>query len=107
MYWNSDRIFADIDNWTIFVKLENGEPIGNIYYMNDDDCWFEIFGLEIKDDLFNPELFCDLLNKALNEAKKHHGKYMTFFCDKEYQKTVEKSGFTCVGEYVCFKKKLD
>lgn len=106
MYWNSDRIYADIDNWIIFVKLQNCEPVGSVYYITDDDGWFEIFGIDMKDDAFNAGIFRDLLGKALNTAKELGGKYMTFFCDDEGQKIVSKLGFECVGQYVCYKTQL-
>ncbi len=104
MYWNSDRIYADIDNWIIFVKIQNGEPVGSVYYLTDDDGWFEIFGIDLKDDIFNADVFYDLLSKALNTAKELGGKYMTFFCGNEEQSIVNKLGFECVDKYVCYKK---
>ncbi len=107
MYWNADRIYKDIENWIIFVKIKDGEPIGNVYYMNAKDNWFEIFGIDMKDGIFNPDLFRELVIKALNEAKRRGGKYMTFFCDEECQEIANKIGFECVGEYVCYKKYLD
>ncbi len=107
MYWNSDRIYADIDNWIIFVKIENGETVGSVYYLTDDDGWFEIFGIDLKDNVFNSDVFNDLLTKALNTAKELGGKYMTFFCGNEEQKIVNKLGFTCVDKYVCYKIQND
>lgn len=106
MYWNSDRIYADIDNWIIFVRLEQGEPAGCVYYMTDDDGWYEIFGIDLKEQTFDPDLFRELLGKALNTAKELGGEYMTFFCEEEGQEIVKELGFQCVGEYVCYKKQL-
>lgn len=106
MYWNSERIYEDIDNWIILAKICNGEAVGSVYYMTNDDGWFEIFGIDMKDGAFEPELFGELLEKALNTAKELGGKYMTFFCDEQEQKIVGKLGFACVGEYVCYKKRL-
>lgn len=106
MYWNSNRIFADIDSWIIFVRIDNGEALGNVYYMKNDDGWFEIFGIDMKDNIFDSDVFRELLVKALNTAKELNGRYMTFFCGKEEQEAAEKLGFECVGEYVCFKKSI-
>ena len=106
MYWNAERIYADIDNWVILTKICNGEAVGSVYYMTDDDDWFEIFGIDMKDGAFDPELFAELLGKALNTAKELGGKVMTFFCDKQEQKIAGKLGFECVDEYVCYKKQL-
>lgn len=104
MYWNSERIYADIDNWIILVKICNGEAVGSVYYMANDVGWFEIFGIDMKDGAFDRELFGELLEQALNTAKELGGKYMTFFCDEREQKIACKFGFECVGEYVCYKK---
>lgn len=106
MYWNSERIYADIDNWVIFAKILNGKAVGSVYYMKDGDGWFEIFGIDLKDGAFDTELFEELLGKALNTAKELGGKFVTFFCDKEGQEIAGKLGFKCVGEYVCYKKHL-
>ncbi|MGN0350250.1 MAG: hypothetical protein ACI4ES_01260 [Roseburia sp.] len=106
MYWNSDRIYTDIDNWIIFAKIHNEETVGCVYYMTADDGWFEIFGIDMKDNAFDSELFRELLGKALNAAKELGGEYMTFFCDEEGQKIVSELGFECVGEYACYKKCL-
>ena len=106
MYWNCDRIYADIDNWIIFVRLEQGETVGSVYYMTDDDGWYEIFGIDLKEQTFDPDLFRELLGKALNTAKELGGEFMTFFCEEEGQEIVRELGFQCVGEYVCYKKSL-
>ncbi len=106
MYWNSDRIYSDIDNWIIFAKIKDNEADGCVYFMTADDGWFEIFGIDFKDNVFDPVLFRELLGKALNVAKELGGKYMTFFCDEEGEETVMKLGFKCVGGYVCYKKIL-
>lgn len=64
MYWNSDRIYADIDNWSIFVKIQDEELLGSVYYIIDNDGWFEIFGIDMKDNTFEAETFQELLGKA-------------------------------------------
>lgn len=107
MYWNSDRIDADMDNWIIFVSIDGGETLGSVYYRMVNNGWFEIFGIEMKDNLFDPTIFRELLGKALNSAKELGGKYMTFFCDEEGQEIAGRLGFRCVGEYVCYQKHLE
>jgi len=103
MYWDSERIRADLDSWTIFVKQKDGESQGAVYYMNAGDGWFEIFGIDIMHGEHNPELFKELLNAALSDAKHRGGKVMTFFCEKDYEATAQECGFVCVGNYLCFK----
>ena len=106
MYWNSDRIYEDIEHWMIFVKIEDGQTLGCVYYMLDDDGWFEIYGLDMKGGRFDPKLFRELMGKALNAAEEINGKYMTMFCEAEEQPYIGEFGFECVGGYVCYKKEL-
>ena len=89
MYWNADRICADLDRWIVFVRLRAGEPVGCVYYMDADDGWYEIFGIDTKDGAFDPGLFRELVGAALSEAKRRGGKYMTFFCGGESQALAE------------------
>lgn len=107
MYWNSDRIFAALDRWNVFVRLRNGEPMGSVYFLNADTDWYEIFGVDMKDNSFDAETFRILLTAALNAAKEMGGKYMTFFCEDEAQASVEEAGFKCMDCYNCYKKLLD
>ncbi len=107
MYWNSERIFADLDNWVIFVKESDGKPQGAVYYMDADDEWFEIFGIDLNNNEYHAELFKELLNVALLDAKNKGGKVMTFFCEEEGEEAVIECGFMCVGRYLCYKKHLE
>ncbi len=79
MYWNCDRIYVSLENWALFVKLMNLEPVGTVYYMKVEDGWFEIFGIDMKDGICDSDLFRELINIALTDAKKRGGKFMTFF----------------------------
>ena len=106
MYWNSERIYNNIDHWIIFVKLQNDIPVGSVYYMADDDGWYEIFGIDLKENIFDEKVFSDLLEAALRSAKELNGKYMTFFCGDEEQKIVSKLGFDLIDKYVCYKTLL-
>lgn len=106
MYWNCERIRAELDNWVIFARLQDGETVGCVYYMIDDDGWFEIFGIDLKDDVFDAALFRELLCAALNAAKALGGTYMTYFCSEAERAAVQAVGFTCVDAYVCYKKTL-
>ena len=106
MYWNAERIFANMDNWVIFVREIDGEPQGAIYYINAADGWFEIFGIDMNHGEHNPELFKELLMTALYDAKHRGGHVMTFFCDEEYEAAAKECGFICAGNYLCYKTHL-
>lgn len=107
IYWNSERIFADLDNWVIFVKERDGKPQGAIYYMDALDGWFEIFGIDLNNNEYHSETFKELLNAALLHAKSRGGKVMTFFCNEEGEEAAMECGFTCIGNYRCYKTHLE
>lgn len=106
-YWNSERILADLDNWTILVKEKDGEPQGAVYYKAVDDGWFEIYGIDMNQEADNLERFKKLLNAALCDAKHRNGRFMTFFCDEEYEKAAMECGFACVGNNLCYMTHLE
>lgn len=107
MYWNSERIFEDLDRWSIFVVEKEGSSQGAIYYTDVSDDWFEIFGIDMNNDQFDEDTFKNLLYAALSDVKSRGGRFMTFFCDKECEQTVLECGFTCVGNYLCFKTHIE
>ena len=107
MYWDSDRIFEDLDNWIIFVKKQDGKARGAVYLIDIDETWSEIFGIDMDQDVFDPGVFAELLNAALMDAKHRSIRTMTFFCEKEYEEITVKAGFTCIGQYFCHKLRLE
>lgn len=108
-YWNSERILADLDNWIILVKETDGISQGAVYYRAVAlvDGWFELYGIDMSQEDNNPELFKELLNAALIDAKHRNGRFMTFFCDEEYEKATVECGFFCVGNNLCYKAHLE
>lgn len=108
-YWNSERMLEDLDNWIILVKVMDGEPQGAVYYraLALLDGWFEIYGIDMNQEDYNPELFKELLNAASIDAKHRNGRFMTFFCDEEYEKAALECGFICVGNNLCFKAHIE
>ncbi len=106
MYWNSERIFEDLDHWIVHVKEKDGKPLGAVYYTDAQDGWYEIFGIDIDRNEYDRNLFSQLLNAAMADAKQRGGRVMTFFCEKEYEKTAVECGFQSVGNYLCFKTNL-
>lgn len=107
MYWNSDRIYEKLDDWSILLKETDGIAQGAVYYRDLDDGWYEIFGIDIRGETEHPELFQELLCAAISDARRRGGRFMTFFCEKEYQQTALACGFVCVDNYLCFKTRLD
>ena len=107
MYWTSERIFAAIDSWNILMIEKDGEPQGAVYYMNADDGWYEIFGIDINNGEYSPALFRELLNAALHDAGSRGGRVMTFFCEEKYEVATKECGFICIGRYLLYKTHLE
>ncbi|MDE7284118.1 MAG: hypothetical protein K2N85_11150 [Lachnospiraceae bacterium] len=107
MYWTSQRILNAIDGWRIFVFLREGKAAGAIYSrIFEDKTMSEIFGVDFPDGIYDGKVYRELLTAALNDEKRRGTKHMVFFCDEESQSDALACGFHCVGEYVCFQKKL-
>lgn len=105
-YWNSDRIFEALDKWSIYGFYRNGELLGAVYF-TDNGLMLEIFGFVFSSPYpFDEGIYRDLLITVLNAGKKDGAKYMTYFCEKEYQPIVSELGFKYIGEYVCYIKRL-
>lgn len=107
MYWNSDRILADLENWNVLLKEKDGKPQGAVYYRNIGDGWSEIFGLDTENGKYDKELFVELLGGALLDAREKGDRVMTFFCEKEAEEAALECGFSYIGNYLCFKKHLE
>ncbi|MBD5499803.1 MAG: hypothetical protein HDR10_01165 [Lachnospiraceae bacterium] len=100
MYWNSERLLEDIDNWTIYLYWRDGVAAGAIYFTGDSTL-SEIFGIDFSGD-YDAEVYRVLVTKALNEAKRNDVRYMVFFNEDEEQADALKLGFHCVSKYVCY-----
>ena len=107
MYWNSDRIWDDLEHWTVLALAGDAAPRGAVYYRDLDDGWFEIFGIDVNQGAFDPGAYRALLNAALRDAKRRAARFVTFFCEDEYERTAVECGFTPVGKYLCYKIHLE
>lgn len=107
MYWNSERILADIDNWIIFVREKDGAPQGAVYFTELNEGWFEIFGIDLDQGQNDPDTFKELLSAALADAKRRNGRFMTFFCEEEHEAAAQECGFECIGGYRCFTTRIE
>lgn len=104
-YWNADRILETIDDWTIFVYNHADVPAAAVF-LNGDDNYYEIVGLEFADGVFNGGVFRELLTASLGECKRLDAKYMTYFCGEDEKPILSELGFKCVGQYVLYIKEF-
>lgn len=103
MYWNSDRLYGALDKWDIYLYFENGEPTAAIYN-RDAEILMHIYGVDYKNNVYQPTAFRTLMTKVLNECKRKGKKYMVFFGEQQDQQEALNLGYTCIGEYVMFAK---
>lgn len=104
-YWNADRIFEMIDDWTIFVYNQGDSSMAAVF-LHGDDNYYEIVGLEFVDGVFDEDMFRELLKASLGACKRLGAKYMTFFCGEDEKSVLNELGFQCVGQYVLYIKEF-
>lgn len=105
-YWDCDRILETMDDWIIFGFYKNGVPAAAVFLQGEDG-YYEIYGLEFADGIFAEDIFRALLTAALNACKGMGAKYMTYFCGEKARRILPELGFRCVGRYVLHIKTLD
>lgn len=98
-YWNADRIFETMDDWTILIYNRKNIPIATAF-LKGANGYYEIYGVEFVDNVFCESVFRELLTASLGECKRMGAKHMTFFCDEDKRNVLNELGFRCVGQYV-------
>lgn len=104
-YWNCERIFERIDDGVIFVYNQDAAPAAAVFLIGNDG-YFEIYGIEFADGVFQEKVFRELLTSSLGECKRLGAKYMTYLCKEEEKHILAELGFKCVGQYVLYSKTL-
>ena len=104
MYWNSDRLLADMDEWRMLLYMPGGVPAGALQARKDSEMG-EIFALFFR-AAYDAGTYRALVTAALNGAKADGAGAMVFFNDSETQADALALGFRCVGEYMCYKTAL-
>ncbi len=104
MYWNSDRLLADMDEWRLLLYMPHGVPMGALQARKDSEMG-EIFGIFFPAG-YDAGAYRALVTAALNGAKADGAGSMVFFNDSESQADALALGFRCVGEYMCYQTAL-
>lgn len=104
-YWNCERIFEMIDDWIIFIYNQADTPIATVFLTGDNE-YFEIYGVEFADGMFQGNVLHELLTASLNECKRLGAKYMTYLCNEEEKHILSELGFKYIGQYVLYIKTL-
>lgn len=107
MYWNSQRLRADLPSWDLFVAEEDGVA-GEVMALDAGDGFYSIFGVVCEDRRFHESLYRRLLVRALTEGKRKGARYLTFFEDtaEKPDRLMRSLGFHHVGRYFGYHKTL-
>lgn len=105
-YWNADRIFEALDDWTIFVYNQGDHPIAAVF-LTGKNGYYEIYGSAFADEVFDERVFRELLTASLSECKRLNAKYLTYFCGEDEKPILSELGFKCVGQYVLYIKNYE
>lgn len=106
MYWNADRILADLTNWRVYLYRRDDRPAGALCCRVQDD-WPEVFSVAWEGDAFQPEIYCDLMAACLWDVKASGSDHMTYFEEEEQALPIlAELGFTRVGQYLGYRREL-
>lgn len=100
-YWNSDRIYGALNEWTIYLLYRDETAVGYVCVRDG-----EIFALGYRDNVFDESAYKALVTVILNDLKTAGYNYLIYFNDEESQSTALEIGFCCVAEYVLYVKNL-
>lgn len=96
-YWNSERIFQTLNEWSIYLLYRDDAVAGYICARNGD-----VVGLGYRNDIFDKSVYKALVPVVLRDAQAAGYKHLIFFNDEETQPAALELGFHCVGEYVLY-----
>ncbi len=106
MYWNADRIAEHLNEWHLFVHVdEMTGPVGAVACQKDP-VMQEIFGFMYRRN-YDPACHHGLLCACLNTAKRDGSSYLTYFAGQEENDVMSRLGFRRVSDYVCCEKRLN
>lgn len=106
MYWNADRILADLSIWRVYLYRRGGRPVGALCCKVEDD-WPEVFSVAWEGDAFQPDIYRDLMAACLRDVKSSGSIHMTYFEEEEQALPVlAELGFTRVGRYLGYRREL-
>lgn len=100
-YWNSERIYSTLAQWMIYLLYRDGIAVGCVCAKDG-----EIFSLGYRDNIFDKNTYQALVTVILRELKAAGYEHMIFFNDEESQSAALDMGFSCVGEYVLYVKRV-
>lgn len=100
-YWNSERIYETLKDWSIYLLYRDEIAVGYICARDG-----EIFDLGYRDNIFDENTYKALVTAILNDLKAQGHKHLIFFNEEESQPAALEIGFNCVAEYVLYVKNV-
>ena len=105
MYWNADRILANLSAWKVYLHRENGEAVAALVCRVEE--WPEIFSVDFADGDFQPGSYRAMMAACLNDLSTAGCRYMTYFEEDECAlPMMAELGFARVGRYLAYRKVL-
>ena len=105
MYWNAERILADLPNWKVYLHRKNGAAVAALVCRAED--WPEIFSVDFDGEDFRPESYRAMMAACLNDLRAGGHRYMTYFEEDECALPIlAELGFQQVGRYLAYRKEL-
>lgn len=105
MYWNAERILADLPNWKVYLHRENGAAVAALVCRAGD--WPEVFSVDFGGGEFLPESYRCLMATCLNDLHAAGCTHMSCFEEDECALPILASlGFERVGWYLGYRKEL-
>ena len=105
MYWNAERILADLPNWKVYLHRQNGVAVATLVCRAEE--WPEVFSVEFDGAAFRADSYRAMMAACLNDLRAAGRRYMTYFEEDEYALPIlAELGFQRVGRYLAYRKEL-
>lgn len=108
MYWTSERIFRNIDIWSIYIIIEREKIVGSIFIKSKGNNP-EVFGISVGEEYKNKGLELKLLSQSIDNMFIQGKKEILYFVEEDAIEEIEatlKIGFKQVDTYRCYKMYL-
>ena len=105
MYWNTDRLLADLPNWRVYLHRQEGAAVAALVCRAGD--WPEVFSVEFAGGDFLAESYRAMMAACLNDLRAEGIRYMTYFEEDACALPIlAELGFQQVGRYLAYRKEL-
>lgn len=105
MYWNAERILADLPNWKVYLHRQQGAAMAALVCRTGD--WPEVFSVDFSGGDFLPQSYQAMMVACLNDIHLAGHTHMTYFEEEERALPIlTKLGFRRVGRYLAYRKEL-